>query len=398
MTIGVLPDSRDAVGIRLRRFAAALLLLLILVGAAGVVTIQIATNQVDRLTRGYTPAADAHTQTLTLMLNAESAVRGYLLTRTNGFLKPYQDSRPQILPSLDRTEAALHGIGVRTWDPAIADERAIAVQWLSQYADPIAANPNPGNLPDEAAQQAGKVLFDRFRAADALVSSKIEASRASLRRQTRDIRSLAVPLLIVATTVSVLVAAILALRTAAGISRPLRTLRSVVSRLDRGDLAAHANEQDGPSEVRALARAVNAMGRRARAEATADRDAEQFRQRTRLISSTIRRTTSGAQMAEHLVRGLGDAFEVDRVWLHTFADERVPQLTAQWHKENLAPLPPAVEHQLGRGAGAGRPAVGQRAGHHDQRLPDLRAQPGRSGDLQVGPDGRRQRVDGGADR
>jgi two-component system phosphate regulon sensor histidine kinase PhoR len=346
VTIGVLPDSRDAVGIRLRRFAAALLLLLILVGSAGVVAIQIATNQVDRLTRGYTPASDAHTQTLTLMLNAESAVRGYLLTGISSFLKPYQDSRPKILPSLDRTEAALHGIGVRTWDPAIANERAIAIQWLSQYADPIAVNPSPKNLPDQSAQQAGKVLFDRFRAADSLVSSRIEASRARLRSQTRQIRALAVPLLIVATTVSVLVAAILALRTATGISRPLRTLRSVVSRLDRGDLAAHANEQDGPSEVRALARAVNAMGRRARAEATADRDAEQFRQRTRLISSTIRRTTNGAQMAEHLVRGLGDAFEVDRVWLHTFADERVPQLTAQWHKENLAPLPAPAEHQL----------------------------------------------------
>jgi signal transduction histidine kinase len=88
------------------------------------------------------------------------------------------------------------------------------------------------------------------------------------------------------------------------------------------------------------------MGRRARAEATADRDAEQFRQRTRLISSTIRRTTNGAQMAEHLVRGLGDAFEVDRVWLQTFSDERVPQLTAQWHKENLDPLPAPSEPQL----------------------------------------------------
>ena len=346
MTIGVLPDSRDAVGIRLRRLAAALLLLLILVGAAGVVAIQVATNQVDRLTRGYTPASDAHTQTLTLMLDAESGVRGYLLTGIDSFLKPYSDSRPQILPSLDRAESALHGIGVHTWDSAITNERRAIIQWLSQYADPIATSPSH-QLPTPPAQQAGKVLFDRFRATDAVVSARIEASRTKLRSETREIRSIAVPLLIVATVIAVLVAAILALRTAAGISRPLRALRSVVSRLDRGDLGAHANEQDGPSEVRALARAVNAMGRRARAEATADRDAEQFRQRTRLISSTIRRTTNGAQMADHLVRGLGDAFEVDRVWLQTFADDRVPQLTAQWHKENLAPLPPATEHQLG---------------------------------------------------
>jgi two-component system phosphate regulon sensor histidine kinase PhoR len=346
VTTGVLPDSRDAVGVRLRRLAAALLLLLILVGTAGMVAIQLSTDQVDRLTQGYTPASDAHTQTLTLMLNAESAVRGYLLTGIPSFLKPYQDSRPQIMLSLERTESALHSIGVRTWDSAIANERKVASQWLTQYADRIAVSPDPSKRPSQAQQEAGKGMFDQFRAADAAVSSRINANLTSLRRQTREIRALALPLLILATTVSVLVAGILALRTATGISRPLRALRAVVSRLDRGDLSAHANEQDGPSEVRALARAVNAMGRRARAEATADRDAEQFRQRTRLISSTIRRTTSGAQMAEHLVRGLGDAFEVDRVWLHTFADDRVPQLTAQWHKENLAPLPLAAEHQL----------------------------------------------------
>jgi len=343
VTTALLPDVHDAVGVRLRRFAAILLLLLILVGAAGVIAIQLATNQVDRLTRGYTPANDAHTQTLTLMLDAESGVRGYLLTGISSFLQPYQQSRPQILASLDRTAAALHGIRVHVLDPTIANERSVASQWLTSYADPIALGTS---RPTQSQQQAGKELFDRFRSADLAVSIKIDAGRAQLRNQTKQIHSLSLPLLILATVLAVLVAAILALRTSAGISRPLRLLRSVVSRLERGDLSAHANEQDGPSEVRALARTVNAMGRRARAEATADRDAEQFRQRTRLISSTIRRTASGTQMAEHLVRGLGDAFEVDRVWLHTFPDERVPQLTVQWHKENLDLLPPPTETQL----------------------------------------------------
>ena len=97
------------------------------------------------------------------------------------------------------------------------------------------------------------------------------------------------------------IAAILSYRIATGLTRPLRALRSVVGRLDRGDLGARANEQDGPSEVRALARAVNAVGRRARAEAIVDRDAEVFRQRTRLIASTIRRTTNGNQMAERTI-------------------------------------------------------------------------------------------------
>ncbi len=346
MTSTIIPDSGDAVGTRLRRLVGAMLLLLLLVGASGVVAIEVATGQVGKLTNGYTPASEAHGQTLTFMLNAESAVRGYLLTGNPTFLQPYQSSHNQILPSLDRTKAALNRIGVETWDAAIANERSLAQQWLSEYADPIAANPNRSTLPSATQQQVGKAIFDRFRAANGLTTAKIDASRVNLRADADRIHRLAIPLLVVATVLALLIAAILALRTSAGISRPMRNLRSVVSRLDRGDLSVHANEQDGPSEVRALARAVNAIGRRARSDASLERDAEQFRQRTRLISSTIRRTTNGHQMAEHLVRGLGDAFEVDRVWMHTFADDRVPRLTSQWHKESLAPLAPPLDYQI----------------------------------------------------
>lgn len=340
------PDVRDAVGTRLRRLVGVLLVLLALVGAAGVVSVRLATGQVHKLANGYTPAAEAHNQTLTLMLDAETAVRGYLLSGSQSSLQPYQDAHLKILPSLDQTAAALHSIGQHDWDAAIAKERSAAQLWLRSYADPIAARSDHSNLPSGSQQLNGKVLFDRFRAADSAVTAVIRLNRDKLRSQSQRLRSLAMPLLILVTVIALLIAIVLSVRTSGRISGPLRSLRSVVARLDRGDLTAHANEQDGPSEVRALARAVNAIGRRSRAEATADRDAEQFRQRTRLISSTIRRTTNGAQMAEHLVRGLADAFEVDRVWLHTFSDERVPSLTAQWHKPNLAPLAPALDYQL----------------------------------------------------
>lgn len=340
-----LPDTSDGIASRLRRLVLGLLILLVLVGATGVVAIRIATGQTNKLTNGYTPAADAHQQTLTLMLDSETAVRGYLLSSNDSFLAPYRSSRSQIPVRLDQTKAALNKIGVHTWDAALANERKLALQWLTSYADPIAASRSSAQLPTDAQQNAAKVTFDRFRVADAAISSQINANRTRLRSDAARLRSLALPLLIVATALAVLLAALLAYRTSTGITRPLRSLRSVVSRFDRGDLTAHANEQDGPSEVRALARAVNAVGRRARADAAADRDAEQFRQRTRLISSTIRRTSSGEQMAEHLVRGLADAYEVDRAWLHIFADDRVPHLTAQWQRAPLRPLDEPLEYQ-----------------------------------------------------
>jgi len=340
-------DTRDAVGTRLRRLVLLLLLLLLGVGTAGVLAVQVATGQVSDLARGYGPAGEEHAVALTLMLDAETGVRGYLITGNRSFLQPYQTGRGRILPSLDATVAHLHEIGEHRLDAAIANERNLAKQWLGSYADPIANQPRrPANAAEVYQQQGAKALFDKFRKADSTVGASLDANRRRLREDAQRLGGLAVPILIIATILAVLIAAILSFRIAAGLTRPLRALRTVVGRLDRGDLGARANEQDGPSEVRALARAVNAVGRRARAEAIVDRDAEVFRQRTRLIASTIRRTTNGAQMAELLVRGLGDAMEADRVWLQVFADERVPQLTAQWQREPLRSLPDAGPEQL----------------------------------------------------
>jgi len=346
VTSAILPDNRDSVATRLRRLVTDMLLLLLLVGISGVAAIQIATNQTGRISSGYTPANTAHQQVLPLMLDAETAVRGYLLTGNTTFLAPYRTARPQILPQLDQTRTVLDRAGIHGLDAALASERALAEQWLTRYADPIAANPNDSMLPSPAQQNTAKTTFDQYRNADRGVDTRLEQTRDRLRADSRRLHSLAVPLLIGATALAVVVALLLAYRTARGINRPLRSLRSVIARLDRGDLEAHANEQDGPSEVRALARAVNGVGRRARADAAADRDAEQFRQRARLISSTIRRTGNGNQMAEHLVRGLGDAFEVDRAWLYVFAGDRVPQLFAQWQRAPLKPLAAPLDYQV----------------------------------------------------
>jgi two-component system phosphate regulon sensor histidine kinase PhoR len=338
--------THNGVSARLRRLVISMLALLAFVGVAGVIAVEVATGQVGTLAKGYTPANDAHTAALTLMLDAETSIRGYLITGNRTFLQPYQSSFNQVLPTLDRAQSALDSVGAHGQDQAIAVERDRASQWLTSYATRVAAGSGGPASVSTALQNMGKQLFDEYRQANTVVTNVLNDRRAQLREESRRLRGLAIPSLMIAVVLAVLIAAGLALRAAASISSPLSKLWSVVRRLDDGDLSARADEEQGPAEVQALARAVNALGTRARVEAAAERDAEQFRQRTRLISATIRRTTSGVHMAEHLVRGLGQAFEVDRVWLHTFADERVPRLTAQWHSDKLAPFPDALEKQV----------------------------------------------------
>ncbi|HEY2043457.1 MAG TPA: ATP-binding protein [Jatrophihabitans sp.] len=335
----------DRLSDRLRYLVLSMLVIVVAVGIAGLIAVRVATGQVDQLTKGYNPAIDTHTSALIDMLNAETGIRGYVLTGNKSFLQPYLDSKNKVVPTLNATKATLNSVGEHGQDASINVELARANAWLNTYAAPIVATRGKPNISDQR-QNQGKTMFNSYRTANNTVSAQLQNKRDNLRAQSTRIRGLAFPTLIAIVVIAILVAIALAVRSARRISRPLTKVWSVVRRLNKGDLNARADEDDGPAEVRDLAHAVNALAIRSSADSVAEREAELFRQRTRLISSTIRRTTNGAIMADHLARGLGSAFEVDRVWLRTFPDDRVPSLTAQWHVERLADLDDPVDEHV----------------------------------------------------
>ncbi|MDR6414595.1 ATP-binding protein [Pseudarthrobacter sulfonivorans] len=80
---------------------------------------------------------------------------------------------------------------------------------------------------------------------------------------------------------------------------------------------------------------INLVSRRTEAR----QEAETLRERLRQVSAAIRGTNDPQQIADFVVKGFGETFGADRVWLTTFDDYRVPLITAQWHRSRLAPLP-----------------------------------------------------------
>ncbi|WP_269215671.1 ATP-binding protein [Arthrobacter sp. AK01] len=66
---------------------------------------------------------------------------------------------------------------------------------------------------------------------------------------------------------------------------------------------------------------------------------EALRESLRNVSSAIRETNDPQLIADHVVRGFGEALRVDRVWFATFRDERVPSIRAQWNRPGLSLLP-----------------------------------------------------------
>lgn len=67
--------------------------------------------------------------------------------------------------------------------------------------------------------------------------------------------------------------------------------------------------------------------------------AERLRERLRTVSAAVRATQDPRLISEHLVNGFGEAFGADRVLFTTFDDDRVPRITAQWHRSGLLPAP-----------------------------------------------------------
>ncbi|MCU1519352.1 MAG: histidine kinase, partial [Pseudarthrobacter sp.] len=83
---------------------------------------------------------------------------------------------------------------------------------------------------------------------------------------------------------------------------------------------------------------INLVSRRAESR----QEAEALRERLRQVSAAIRATNDPQLIADFVVKGFGETFGADRVWLTTFEDYRVPLITAQWHRSRLAPLPDAL--------------------------------------------------------
>ncbi|MCU1516064.1 MAG: histidine kinase [Pseudarthrobacter sp.] len=80
---------------------------------------------------------------------------------------------------------------------------------------------------------------------------------------------------------------------------------------------------------------INLVARRTGAR----QEAEALREQLRLVSAAVRGTNDPQEIAGYVVKGFGEAFGADYVWLTTFEDERVPLITSQWNRPGLAPLP-----------------------------------------------------------
>jgi len=198
-------------------------------------------------------AKDAASDLNTAMINEETGLRGFLLTRDRNSLEPYY--RGEVAAS--RANDQLAARASSEFAVALAQENAALQVWREKWARPVAQM-----MGDDAAPsvQDGKMLFDAYRAEHAVLESAIADRTVVLSRRLR--RGIGVNAALELAILGALL--ILASRqhdaVRDAIVAPVAALLRDIGRVRDGELVTTIH-QAGPSELRQLGAGLNDMVR-----------------------------------------------------------------------------------------------------------------------------------------
>ncbi|MCZ2825699.1 MULTISPECIES: hybrid sensor histidine kinase/response regulator [unclassified Modestobacter] len=264
----------------------------LLVGLAALTTVALTTlglavlsvvvlgGRVDRANAVLNALQDSHSA----MINQETGLRGYLVTREDRFLQPYY----QGVADLAELDAELAGLAAE--DDGLREElaglQATEARWTDTWVTPMLASP-PGmadiaGLSDLLSRD--KRLFDAYREVQADVRATVEHRRDEAISLQRDVLLGGAALgLVVAGAVAVAVRRANR-RLAEELLPPTREVRDTLAALADGDVGRRATES-GPTEFREITQDVNALG-----QALEDRNA--------LVAERERELTDARDQAE----------------------------------------------------------------------------------------------------
>ncbi len=201
-------------------------------------------RQVDRLD----PASKVADDLFISLLNQETGLRGYALTRQDTYLQPYTQGRTQTDVDLRR----LHGL--LTPEPAVSAQldklESAARKWQQDYTVKTLATIRA--TPDAAIPRIdfarGKTMFDTIRTDYNRLSGSIGDARQHARDQLRTATQLLYGLVISAAVLAVIISLVLFRSLRRWVTTPLSALRREVRTVAGGDLE-HPVVVTGPPDI-----------------------------------------------------------------------------------------------------------------------------------------------------
>jgi signal transduction histidine kinase len=225
-------------------------------------------RQVDRLD----PAIQTTTDLFISLLNQETGLRGYALTREQTFLQPYKDGRADTVKYLARLRGELNH------DPELLGEvnqlAATARSWQQVYAEPglVLIEHTPKNQIPALPFVQGKTHFDQIRGDYNRLNNSFGDARRAARDKLRNATLWLISLGIGAVLLSTLTSILLWRALLRWIVDPLSALRREVRVVAGGDLE-HPVTASGPVDIIELGDDAELMRRRMLSEYSAAVDA-----------------------------------------------------------------------------------------------------------------------------
>ncbi|MFI1223695.1 MULTISPECIES: ATP-binding protein [unclassified Streptomyces] len=228
------------------------------------------TDLVDRIQ----PARSASFQLQNALLDQETGIRGFALTGDDSFLEPYEAGKAAERERLTRVRS-LVGPDNRYADDLDAIATA-AQQWRRSKAEPLmrtVREQGPSEAATGAQLQRSKADFDQLRRAYGTQQEHLAEARDQARADLGSARTTRDRVLIALVTVFVLTVVALSLLLHRVVGVPLNRLRGASDRVRSGAFGTRI-EIKGPSDVQAVAWAVEDMRRRLADELAEAQDRE----------------------------------------------------------------------------------------------------------------------------
>ncbi|MFJ4823103.1 ATP-binding protein [Streptomyces bacillaris] len=228
------------------------------------------TDLVDRIQ----PARSVSFQLQNALLDQETGVRGFALTGDESFLEPYEAGQAAERERLARARQLVGGHQQFAADLDAID--TAAQRWRENKAEPLlrlvrAEGPNGTGAADLL--QSSKSDFDELRQAYGTQQTHLSEARDSVRAELNDARTTRDQVLFALVAVFVLTVVALSVLLHRVVGVPLNRLRAASERVRSGAFDRRI-EIKGPSDVQAVASAVEAMRRQLVDELEAARSRE----------------------------------------------------------------------------------------------------------------------------
>ncbi|WP_345983741.1 ATP-binding protein [Streptomyces sp. DSS69] len=216
------------------------------------------TDLVDRIQ----PARSLSFQLQNALLDQETGVRGFALTGDDSFLEPYEAGQAAERERLARARQLIGG-QKRFADDLDAIETA-ARQWREGKAEPLlklVREQGPNEAGASAQLQSSKAGFDALRRAYGVQQDHLSEARDTVRADLNDARTTRDQVLFALVAVFILTVVALSVLLHRVVGIPLNRLRTASDRVRTGAFALRI-EAKGPSDVQAVAEAVEDMRQR----------------------------------------------------------------------------------------------------------------------------------------